>query len=209
MRRARFESSNFASPPTPGAELLVSCWQCSALHRPEDDLSLHPSCEACRRSDRAGALALGMGRLHALSEGAIAAAVSETSPGNFALGYFEGTSFTVFYVGRSDSDVSACLQAWVGAPSCPRSHASPSHAPWRSRPVPLHGLGTRALGRTPFGIDTAYTHFAFCYAPSAIAAFERECRDYHELGGSEGLDNPRHPEPPPDSPWACPVHGLQ
>jgi hypothetical protein len=151
--------------------------------------------------------ALSMTHLHDLHERAIGDAVSETSPGNYVLGYFDGSSFAAFYVGRSDSDVSASLQAWVGAPSRPRRHGPSPHAPWRSRSGPLPGLGTRALGRIAVGLDTGYTHFAFCYAPSAIAAFERQCRDYHALGGGERLDNQRHPQPPPDSPWACPVDG--
>jgi len=48
----------------------------------------------------------------------------------------------------------------------------------------------------------------FRYAPSAAAAFERECRDYHALGGSDGLDNPCHPEPPAGSACDCPFHDL-
>jgi hypothetical protein len=38
-------------------------------------------------------------------------------------------------------------------------------------------------------VDSSYTRFAFSYARSAEAAFEEECRIYHEFGGSEGLDN--------------------
>ena len=149
-----------------------------------------------------------LGRLHALSERAIDDAVRESSPGNFALGYFDGSRFTVFYVGRSDSDLNAGLQAWVGAPSRPRRHAPSLRSPWRSRAGPPAGLGTRTLGRIPLGADTGYTHFSFCYARSPLAAFERECRDYHQLGGCEGLDNPRHPAPPPASRWECPLHGA-
>lgn len=145
---------------------------------------------------------------HPLSDRAIADAISETSPGTYALGYLDGSDFAAFYVGRSDSDLGADLHDWVGAPSRPRRHESSLRAPWRSRSEALPGLGTRALGRIAVGIDTAYTHFAFCYASSAIAAFERECRDYHELGGSACLDNPNHPQPPPGSRWACPVHGF-
>jgi len=148
-----------------------------------------------------------LGQFHVLSEREIADAVRTGSAGNYALGYLDGSTFTVFYVGRSDSDLRSCLQAWVGAPSSPRRHRPSPYAPWRSRSGPAAGLGTRALGRAAIGIDTAYTHFAFSYAPSAIAAFERECLDYHALGESESLDNPRHPEPPPGIPWACPVHG--
>lgn len=204
MRRDAGESSD-GSRPVPGSELLVSCGRCSALHRPENGLAFYNLCEPCRRTGSKGEPELG--HFHALSDRAIADAVGETSPGNYALGYLDGSTFAVFYVGRSDSDVNASLHAWVDTPSRPRRHRSSSHAPWRLRSGPPVGLGTRALGRTAVGIDTSYTHFAFCYAPSAIAAFERECRDYHDLGGSENLDNHRHPEAPQGTPCACPVHG--
>jgi hypothetical protein len=148
-----------------------------------------------------------MQRFYALRDGEVAGAVDQTSAGNYALGYLDGSSFTVFYVGRSDSDLGSSLRAWVGAPSQPRRHRASPRAPWRSRAGPMAGLGTHALGRIALGLDTGYTHFAFCYAPSAIAAYEQECVDYHGLGGSDNLDNPCHPLPPTDTPWACPVHG--
>jgi hypothetical protein len=148
-----------------------------------------------------------MERFHALSDEAVAGMVHAGAPGNFALGYFDGATFRVCYVGRSDSDLRSCLRAWVDAPSQPRRHRASPRALWQARSGPLAGLGTRALGRTQVGVDTAYTHFAFCYARSATAAFEQECSDFHALGGSELLDNHRHPEPPTGSPCACPVHG--
>jgi hypothetical protein len=205
MRRDPDESSNDGSQRGPAAELWASCSRCDVLHRPESEIAFDPICERCSRNGRT--VELGARRFHALNERAIAGAVRETSPGNYALGYLDGSTFAVFYVGRSDSDVSATLHAWVDAPSrLPRRRSSP-HARWRSRSGPPAGVGTRALGHSSNGIDTAYTHFAFCYAPTAIAAFERECRDFHELGGIEGLDNQRHPEPPQGSFWACPMHG--
>jgi hypothetical protein len=146
------------------------------------------------------------GRIHVLSERGIAEAVGAGSAGSYALGYFDGDAFVPFFVGRSDSDLKVRLLAWVGAPSRPRRHAPSPEAPWRSRSGPLGGLGTRALGRIAIGPDTGYTHFSFCYAGSALEAFEKECLDYHRLGGSRGLDNRRHPEPPPASAWGCPVH---
>jgi hypothetical protein len=146
-----------------------------------------------------------MGRFHALSERVVNERVTVRAPGNYALGYFDGSSFTVFYVGRSDSDLRSCLEAWVGAPSRPRHHRASPQAPWRSRSGPLTGLGTRGLGRTAVGIDTAYTHFAFCYASSPMAAFRQECLDYHELGGSECLDNQRPPDRPSGAPWDCSI----
>lgn len=196
--------SNRSDPDA--AEMTVSCHRCNALHRPESYLSLHPVCDECRHA--APAEPADPRGFHALSERAITGAVGETSPGNYALGYREGSTFTVFYVGRSDSDVNATLQSWVDAPSHPPRRQRPSpHASWRAPVGPATGRGPRVLAGTSIGIDTAYTHFAFCYAPSPFAAFEQECRDYHALGGSDGLDNPRHPEPPDGSPWACPMHG--
>jgi hypothetical protein len=205
MRRTRGEGSGDALRPVREAGLFVSCSRCRALHQPENELAFHPLCRPCRRDGPMGALSVE--RIHVLCERAIADAVRETSPGNYSLGYIDGSAFRAFLVGRSDSDVSASLRAWVGAPSRPRRLGSSPRAPWHSRSDPLPGLGTRALGHIAVGLDTGYTHFAFCYAPSAIAAFERECRDYHGLGGSEGLDNRRHPEPPLDKRSTCPVYG--
>jgi hypothetical protein len=44
-------------------------------------------------------------------------ALKRKSPGNYALGYLEGDTFSVFYVGRSDSDVRRGLCSWVGKPA--------------------------------------------------------------------------------------------
>lgn len=38
-----------------------------------------------------------------------------------------------------------------------------------------------------------YTHFMFSYAASSEAAFEKECRNYHDFGENEKLDNEYHP----------------
>jgi hypothetical protein len=43
--------------------------------------------------------------------------------------------------------------------------------------------------------ETSYTRFAYSYAPSAEAAFEKECRNYDDFGSSGELDN----EAPPTS----------
>ncbi len=45
---------------------------------------------------------------------AIDEVLTRTSPGNNALGYMDDDTFNVFYVGRSDSDVSERLHEWVG-----------------------------------------------------------------------------------------------
>jgi hypothetical protein len=52
--------------------------------------------------------------------------------------------------------------------------------------------------------DHRYGAFTFSYAPTAKAAFDRECEDFHDFGASEELDNPRHPERPAKTDWLCP-----
>jgi len=42
-------------------------------------------------------------------------------------------------------------------------------------------------------------------ATSPKAVFEKECRNYHDFGGSKGLDNSSHPDRPAGSGWKCPV----
>jgi hypothetical protein len=54
------------------------------------------------------------------------------------------------------------------------------------------GLGTPTLGRVG-NAESSYTRFAFSYAPSAEAAFEKECRNYDDFGGSGELDNEAPP----------------
>jgi hypothetical protein len=143
--------------------------------------------------------------LHALDARSVAEAVRETAPGSFVLGYLDGTTFLPFYVGRSDSDVGGALHDWVDAPSSPPRRHTASLQPWNLSSLPQARFGGPAQHRVAAGIDSGYTHFVFRYAESAIAAFERECRDYHELAGG-GLDNDGHPAPPADSPCACPLH---
>jgi len=50
-----------------------------------------------------------------------------------------------------------------------------------------------------------YTHFKFSYATSPKAAFEKECRNYHDFGGVDKLDNEYHPQRPDGTNWKCPV----
>jgi hypothetical protein len=50
-----------------------------------------------------------------------------------------------------------------------------------------------------------YKKFKFSYADSPKAAFEKDCRYYHEFGGSGYLQNERHPERPDGMCWNCPV----
>ena len=58
------------------------------------------------------------------------------------------------------------------------------------------------------GKKSSYTHFKFSYATSPKAAFEKECKNYHDFGGSEKLDNEKHPERADGTDWKCPVCGL-
>jgi hypothetical protein len=131
---------------------------------------------------------------HPLSDEGIDAVLRRTAPGNYALGYMDGETFSVFYVGRSDTDVRSRLRQWVGMPSRSRGHTSSAKAPWRVRgrgPLPL---GSPMLGGVA-SFDSSYTCFAYSYATSPEAAFEKQCRNYHDLGGPHGLDN----ETPPAS----------
>lgn len=189
-------------------ELWVSCPRCRALHDGGDAETLHDAiCEGCRMGDATDDERVS--RFHRLDDATIASAVRRTAPGSYALGYLDGGEFTVFYVGRSDTDVASDLGAWVGAPSHPGGRRASPRSPWQSSWRPPRSVGLRAVGPgTSADIDTGYTHFAFLYAASAIEAFERECREYHEHGGREELDNGRHPLPPQGSvPCPCPVHG--
>jgi hypothetical protein len=135
---------------------------------------------------------LGMRGSYPLNDEAIDEALTRRSPGNYALGYLDGETFVVFYVGCSPSDVRQRLHEWVGMPSRCERHAPQAKASWGVRrqwgfPVNAPTLGTVA------NAETSYTHFAYSYAPSAEAAFERECRNYDDFGGSRVLDNETHP----------------
>lgn len=53
-----------------------------------------------------------------------------------------------------------------------------------------------------------HSRFKFSYATSAKAAFEKECRNYHDFGGSAKLDNKVHPDRPTGMDWGCPVCAI-
>jgi len=126
-----------------------------------------------------------------LTDEAVDEMVTRTSPGNFALGYMDGPTFVVFYIGRSDSDVRSRLHQWVHAPSRDR-YAPACKAAWASRRRCFMPLGAPALGCVGVA-EGSYTRFAYSYAPSAEAAFERECHNYEDFGRSGELDNKAHP----------------
>jgi hypothetical protein len=54
------------------------------------------------------------------------------------------------------------------------------------------------------GKKANYKEFKFSYATSPKAAFEKECKNYHDFGGSEKLDNEIHPQRPEGTNWGCP-----
>jgi len=174
-------------------ELLVTCSICRRLHAPVDALEFEPVCAGCAGAHPFAELA--MSGSFPLSHGAIDDVVTQRSPGNFALGYLDGPTFLVFYVGRSDSDVRARLHAWVGAPSrC--GHASPAHSGTAiARWIGGHGA-VASLACPSTGTASAYTRFAFSYAASADAAFAKQCRNYDDFGGSRQLDNAGYPASP-------------
>jgi hypothetical protein len=139
---------------------------------------------------------LHMNGSYPLTDRAIDQEILRVSPGNYALGYMEDDTFVVFYVGRSDSDLRAKLHAWVGAPSDDR-HAPSGRAPWALRASGILPLGAPCFAPVSHCSDPGYTRFAFSYAPSSQAAFEKECRNYDDFGRYNGLDNRMAPVPPP------------
>lgn len=48
-----------------------------------------------------------------------------------------------------------------------------------------------------------YDLFKFSYASSPKAAFQEECRNYHDF--QDQLDNENHPDRPDGSNWECPI----
>jgi hypothetical protein len=140
---------------------------------------------------------LEMSGSYPLTHEAIDALLSRTAPGNYALGYMDGAVFTVFYVGRSDSDLRVRLHEWVDAPSRYRRYGSGGRAPYGVSRRGRSPLGAPALDRVGSGVDSAYTRFAYSYASSPGAAFEKECRTFRDFGGSAGLDNESAPVPAP------------
>jgi hypothetical protein len=140
---------------------------------------------------------LGMNGSYPLSDEAIDERVRRTAPGNYALGYMDGGTFTVFYVGRSDSDVRRRLHEWVGAASRYERYAPSTRAAWGSRPRGRLPQAAPLLDRVENDVDSSYTRFAYSYAGSAEAAFEQECRNYDDFGGCGGLDNETRPAATP------------
>jgi len=176
--------------PEPEAAVLVSCARCAQLHRAENLLEFNPVCPRCACAFPLTSLE--MDGSFPLTAESIDEELTRTSPGNYALGYMDGGTFVVFYVGRSDSDVRRCLHEWVGAASQYEAYAPSGRAPWgvhRRGTFPLNAPALSNVGK----IDSSYTSFAYSYAPSAEAAYAKEWRNYDDFGGSQRLDNSTAP----------------
>ena len=92
-----------------------------------------------------------------------------------------------------------------------------------------HGIGAYALGKLDTAVNTFYvyyvgrsdddlngrlhkwvrhyTHFQYGFLDTVRAAFDKECRLYHDFGG-KNLANKVHPARPPSADWPCPVVGC-
>jgi hypothetical protein len=186
-------------------ELSSCCFWCSRRHPAPHRLSVCPACVAALRERRFPMGLLEMSGSYPLNAETIDEVVSQRSPGNYALGYLDGPAFVVFYVGRSDSDVRGRLHQWVGMPSRYECYAPSTRAAWgahRRGPLPR----APALDRVGNAVDSTYTRFAYSYAHSADAAFEKECRNYHDFGEAGGLDNAVHPAAGTGSASECLAH---
>ena len=171
---------------------LATCFWCERLHAANYALSVCPTCAA--KYTTMGSLE--MQGSYPVSSQAIDERLTRISPGNYALGYMDGEDFTVFYVGRSDSDLRRRLREWVGISTRFHRYSCPAKAPW----------GMRRREQSPFDApklesvhNTAseYTHFAYSYARSAEEAYAKEWRNYDVFGGIGGLDNDVEPVPAP------------
>ena len=178
------------------ASQQASCFWCERMHESKHPLSVCPLCSESARLGRFPLGSLAMDGSYPLTVEAIDEKLTRKSPGNYALGYLDGDTFMVFYVGRSDSDVKRRLHEWVGAPSHHDRYASSTEAAWAvHRRGPL-ALDIAARGHVGDEVDRGYTRFAYSYAPSAEAAYAKEWRNYDDFGGSDGLDNTTPPSRP-------------
>jgi len=57
-------------------------------------------------------------------------------------------------------------------------------------------------------ISDKYKQFKYSYATSPKAAFEKECHNFHDFGGSAKLHNTYHPGRPHGSNWKCPICNI-
>lgn len=67
-----------------------------------------------------------------------------------------------------------------------------------------HGIADMKKDKT-----LRYERFKFSYADTAIEAYEKECRNYHDFGGpNKWLVNEDHPDKPDGYKGKCPVCGV-
>ena len=170
------------------ATQLVSCFWCDRIHAGKHPLSVCPACVANYSTLRS----LKMRGSYPLNDRAIDEALTRTSPGNYALGYMDGDSFSVFYLGRSDCDVRGRLHEWVGMPSQHERYASCAKAPWAGHRGGGSPVDVPMPGRVG-NADTGYTHFAYSYSLSAAEAFSKERCNFEDFGGRGVLDNQNEP----------------
>ena len=72
------------------------------------------------------------------------------------------------------------------------------------------------VGRSDSDLKTRIQHgigiyhlYKYSLAASVRDAFEKECRNYHDFGGSVKLDNKIHPDKPRGEDYTCPVEGCE
>lgn len=183
--------SDGGSKATRAVPWLVGCFWCERSHPGEHLLSVCPACAAKYSIMRL----LEMSECYPLRDEVVCDALERVSAGNYALGYMDGGTFTVFYVGRSDSDVRQRLREWVGMPSHSKTYHPVAKASWRVNRRREFPVDAPARGRVG-NVESRYTHFAYSYARSADDAYAKEWRNYEALGGRRGLDNERQPAPP-------------
>ena len=104
---------------------LASCFWCELLHPAKHPLSVCPTCSAGYSTMRS----LEMSGSYPLSRDTIDETLTRTSPGNYALGFMDGETFEVFYVGRSDSDVRQRLRELPAHPALPYPVLPPTRSP--------------------------------------------------------------------------------
>lgn len=68
--------------------------------------------------------------------------------------------------------------------------------------------------KTRYKTDAKFTdndclYFKFSYAENKKEAYEKECRNYHDFGGSECLYNDIHPARPAGKQYSCPIKGCE
>lgn len=121
---------------------------------------------------------LGMGQSYELSEEIINRIIEPNRIGNYAYGYL--------------NDSGSFIVKYVGR----------SDSDLQSRIK--HGLQDRLNDEN----CKKYERFKFSYASNVKEAYDKECRNYHDFGGEEGLlNNVRHPDKPDGEYYKCHICG--